>query len=194
MPRILAAFTAGVADGLSLLGWRSPLRSSAVAHLSSAVRGDSSASMRQLGVRMRGLTEILALAPSGVQERWFARLYLLKPPCLLALALVWAVAGLAGLSHRSADELILVRGGASPGLAAAASWAIPLIEVGIGLLICWRRTVRPALFGVLAMCPSYLLTSAVWRPDFWSDPLAPLIRMIPCAILALVALAILDEH
>ena len=194
LPKLLARFTEIVADGLGLLGWRSPMRSSAVAQLSAGGRGDSAASMRQLGVRMRGLSEILALAPSGVQERWFARLYLLKPLCLLSLALVWIAPGVAGLAHRSGNELTLIQGGMAPGLAAAAALTIPSIEIALGLLVCWRRTARLALFGVLTMCPAYVLATAIWRPDLWSDPFAPLIKMIPCAVLALAALAILDEH
>ena len=194
LPAFLARFTAAVADGLGVLGWRSPMRSTAVAQLAAGVRGDSNASMRQLGVRMRGMSEILALAPSGVQERWFARLYLFKPLCILTLAAFWIASGVIALINRDAAAAALAHSGLPAGLAVGIAWLRPAIGFLLGLLVCWRRTAKLALFGMLWVTLALLVGTALWMPHLWSDPLGPVIKLFPCAVLALAALSILDER
>ena len=68
-----------VADALGWLGWRSPARSTALAQLAAGVVGEPSPWIAATGIKPQSLDDILAAHPAGVQERWFARLYLLKP-------------------------------------------------------------------------------------------------------------------
>jgi uncharacterized protein YbjT (DUF2867 family) len=190
----LPPFLTRMADGLALLGWRSPLRSAAMAQLANGVRGDSTAATRWLGVRMRGMTEILALAPSGVQERWFARLYLLKPLVFIMLAGFWIATGLIGLVQHQATVNHLTDLGLPTVVADDIGWAVAVIALIQGLLICWRRTVRAALIGLLAVSGLYVLLGGLLNPALWADPTGPLLKVFPCAVLSLVALAILDER
>lgn len=44
------------------------------------------------------------------------------------------------------------------------------------------------------MTAAYLMGATLFRPDLWLDPLGPLLKTLPAAAAALVALAILDER
>ncbi len=56
------------------------------------------------------------------------------------------------------------------------------------------RAARLALIGMIAVSLAYLAGATIWRPDLWGDPLGPLMKVWPAAILALAALAIMDER
>ncbi|MGO8658896.1 oxidoreductase, partial [Rhizobium ruizarguesonis] len=64
-----------LADMAGLLGWRSPLRSTAMTVMSEGVRSSKTGS----GLATTPAAATLSANPSGVQDLWFARLYLLKP-------------------------------------------------------------------------------------------------------------------
>lgn len=47
---------------------------------------------------------------------------------------------------------------------------------------------------MVAITAAYLAGATVWRPDLWADPLGPLVKVVPAALLAVVALAMLEER
>ena len=57
-----------------------------------------------------------------------------------------------------------------------------------------RRSAQVALLGMVAVSAAYLLGGTLLRPDLWADPLGPFVKILPGAVLALAALAILDER
>jgi DoxX-like family len=57
-----------------------------------------------------------------------------------------------------------------------------------------RRTARPALLGALALSLAYLALGTILMPALWADPLGPLLKIAPIAVLHLIALAILDDR
>ena len=71
------------AEWAGLLGWRSPARATALAQLSAGVVGDPSPWTSATGIKPRSLDAILAERPASVQDRWFARLYWLKPVAIV---------------------------------------------------------------------------------------------------------------
>ena len=72
-------------DALAWLGWRPPVRSTAVAQLRRGVAGDPLPWITATGIEPVPLETVLARLPASVQERWFARLYLLKALILIVL-------------------------------------------------------------------------------------------------------------
>lgn len=194
LPPALSRLTAWVADGLAMLGWRSPMRSTAVAQLAAGVRGRAEDAPERLGFTPRGLNDILAGTPSGVQDRWFARLYFVKPLMLATLAVFWMVSGLIGLLRPSAAVEVLTSAGFEAN--AARAWVLggAVVDIALGALACARATAAPALLGMVAVSAAYLLGATLWRPDLWLDPLGPLVKVVPSAVLALCALAVLDER
>lgn len=193
-PRWTGRVVAFFADALGWLGWRSPLRSASIAQLSVGVRGRADDAQAQLGLQARTLSETLAAWPSGVQERWFARLYFLKPLVLVTLALFWAVSGLVGLAHHREASLLLGGVVTSPRTATAIVVAGSLADIALAVLVCARRTAPAALVGMILLTVAYLAAATLLTPALWGDPLGALVKSIPAAVLALVALATLEER
>ncbi|MGO4727192.1 MULTISPECIES: SDR family oxidoreductase [unclassified Inquilinus] len=194
LPAGLARIPAAASDAIARLGWRSPMRSTALAQLRMGIAGDGETWQRVLGLRPRSLAEMLAGWPSGVQERWFARLYFLKPLAFAALILFWLASGLIGLARLDQAAAVLRDAGVPAGLAVATVGVGSAVDLALAVLACFRRSAGPALLGMVAVSAAYLLGGTLLRPDLWADPLGPLVKVIPGAVLALAALAMLDER
>lgn len=72
-------------DAISSLGWRPPLRTTALRQIEVGVTGDPSAWIKERGRVSPGLHDTLRRYPSSVQERWFGRLWLMKPLIIAVL-------------------------------------------------------------------------------------------------------------
>jgi uncharacterized protein YbjT (DUF2867 family) len=194
VPGWVGALSAVAADGLSWLGWRSPMRTAAMQQLAAGVTGRAEDAQAHLGFTPRRLAETLARWPSGVQERWFARLYFLKPLVLTVLAGFWAVSGVVGLLSHAEAEALLTHAGLPLGLARAFVFGGSVLDLLLAALTCVRATARLALRGMILLTFAYLAGASLWVPSLWGDPLGPLVKSIPAAALALAALAIMDER
>lgn len=194
LPLVLARATAVASDALAWLGWRSPMRTAALEQLRMGVRGRADDATR-LGLAPRSFDALLAAAPSGVQERWFARAYFAKPAILACLFAFWLASGLIGLTVGLKDAVaVLTASGMKAGLAVGAVVGGSLVDIALALLLIWRPTASRALQGMLLVTAGYLVGGAVVRPDLWLDPMGPLLKSIPAAFLALAALTTLDER
>jgi uncharacterized protein YbjT (DUF2867 family) len=195
LPTAVARLTAVASDGLAWLGWRSPMRTASLEQLRMGVRGEASEAARHLGFTPRALRQGLARQPSGVQERWFARSYFLKPAILFTLFGFWLASGIIGLVPSFGAAIsVLTTAGMDGGLAKAAVLGGSVIDIALALLLAFRRTTGLALVGMLLVTAGYLVAGAVVRPDLWLDPLGPFLKSVPAAVLALAALATLDER
>jgi uncharacterized protein YbjT (DUF2867 family) len=180
-------------DAVSLFGWRPPLRSTAQEIMRGAT-GDPSQWVRLTGIAPRDLEAALAAEPASVQERWFARLYLLKPVVFAALSLFWIFTGVIALGPGyETGKRLLQEGGvvelAGPGVIAG---ALADIVIGIGIVI--RPLARVALYAALGLAVFYAVTGTILLPRLWGDPLGPMAKIAVVLTLQLVALAILDER
>lgn len=183
------------ADALGWLGWRSPLRSTAIMALAAGVDGDPSQARRALGCEAVPLERMLRdLPPAGKADRWHARLALLFPLALAALACLWLGSALLGLSRTGAAALLLEERGMSGNLARAFVVVGALADLAIGAGLLFRPTVRLALLGSIAVAGIYLAGSLLLAPGLWLDPLGPMLKVLPCVVLALVCLAMADER
>ncbi|MCB8840721.1 SDR family oxidoreductase [Aurantimonas sp. VKM B-3413] len=194
VPMPLVRFLALGADALGWLGWRSPLRTTAIRSLQAGVLGDPAAWRAAGGADCRPLTETLAALPSTAQERWFARLYLLMPLCVATLSIFWILSGLIGLAEIGAAETVLLTRGFSPSLAGTAALGGAVLDLALGLAILYRPLAQRACLAMLAAGLAYLLAATVFAPDLWADPLGPLVKILPASLLALVTAALLGER
>ena len=195
MPGPLARATATTADALAWLGWRSPMRTASLEQLRMGVSGDAAQAKALLGLQPRSLRAMLDGWPSGVQERWFAKSYFLKPAILVTLLAFWLLSGLIGLTAGFDQAVsVLTTVGVAAGLAKAAVIGGGVADIVLALMLAYRRTTAAALLGMVVLTAGYLLGGALVRPDLWLDPLGPFLKSIPAALLALVALALLDER
>ncbi|MDI4665648.1 SDR family oxidoreductase [Xanthobacter autotrophicus] len=191
---VLAGLVFRLGDAAGLLGWRPPVRSTILAEIRRGAAGDPQAWQTMTGIVPQSLAATLSAEPAGVQERWFAVLYLLKPVVLVALSLFWIVTGLISLGPAaSAGEVFLQEAGAGT-LALPLALAGALADLAIGLGIAWRRTSRLALLGGAGLSVLYALAATVLVPRLWLDPLGPLVKILPVLVLHLQALATLRDR
>lgn len=192
-PALVRPFFA-LGDAAGYLGWRTPMRSATIDQLASGIDGDPQPWHSVTGRRLPGVRAILSGMPAGVQERWFARLWLLKPVALATLSLFWLLSGILGLLRLDAAAEVLAGRGMGVGLAVAAVVAGSFVDLLIGIAIAMRRTARVGLLAALAVSAAYLAGSALFAPDLWIDPLGPMLKVLPSLVLSLVALATLEER
>ena len=190
LPGLCARLASRAADLLGHLGWRSPLRSTALEVAAGGVSGHGTSNERQL----QPLPDILSRHPASVQDLWFARLYLLKPLIFATLSLFWLLSGIVALLRFNASSAHLVSAGITTAVAAGITLATSLADIALGIGIAFRRHAGLALKGMIALSLAYFGSATVLAPDLWADPLGPLVKVLPSIVLALVALAILDER
>lgn len=183
-----------IGDALGRLGWRSPLRTTAMRQIEAGVIGDPATWTEATGRRLSSLTESLRRLPSTVQERWFGRLWLLKPLVVVTLAAFWIASGLIGLARFEAAASVLTARGVGAGAAGFAVAAGVGLDLALGLAVIVRGAMVWAAIGMIATTLAYLAAGTLLAPDLWADPLGPYVKTIPGALLALVALALADER
>jgi uncharacterized protein YbjT (DUF2867 family) len=194
VPQWAASALFRLGDMIALLGWRPPMRSTALREIMRGSTGDAGQLARLAGTTPRDLETALAADPASVQERWFARLYLLKPVVLGALSLFWIVTGLVTLGPGFATGEHLLREAGLGEFAGAGAIAGAVFDIAIGLGIVIRPLARVALFAALGVATFYALGGTILLPRLWADPLGALLKIAPIIALNLVALAILDDR
>jgi hypothetical protein len=80
LPRLVTTVTARVADALSWLGWRSPMRTTAITQLAEGINGNPAGWIAMTGITPKSVDEVLAIHPATIQDIWFARLYSGRKP------------------------------------------------------------------------------------------------------------------
>jgi hypothetical protein len=130
-----------------------------------------------------------------VQERWFARLYLLKPVIFVVFSLFWILTGLLSLGPGWDIGLGLMHEGNVIGFAAPlAVFAGALADIGIGIALAFRRTAKIGLYAALSLSLVYIVIGTILVPRLWVDPLGPMLKIWPVIALNLTALAILEDR
>jgi uncharacterized protein YbjT (DUF2867 family) len=194
LPGWMMTFAWRAGDVVAALGWRPPVRSTARREIVRGAIGDNREWIRLTGIRPQSLSAALAAHPASVQERWFARLYLLKPLSIGIFALFWLMTGLVSLGpgFAIARNYMLLGGGG--GFSTPSVVAGGLCDIAIGAGILYRRTTKPALLAALAISIFYILAGSLLLPELWREPLGPMMKIWPILALNLVCLAILDER
>ncbi len=181
-------------DMISLLGWRPPVRSTAEREIRRGAVGDLEG-MQRLGLRPRGLPEFFASEPASVQERWFARMYLLKPAIFIVVSLFWISTAFVSLGPGWGYGMGLMGEGGVEGASAALTViAGALSDLVIGLAIAYRPTSRYGLYAAIAISFTYAIIGTILVPRLWADPLGPMLKIWPIIILHFVGLAVLDDR
>lgn len=195
LPSWLMGLGATAGDLVAHLGWSPPVRSTALAEMRRGVTGNPRPWIAATGIEPASLKSTLSLLPSTVQEKWFARLYLLKPLILGALVLFWTVSGLIPLTVAfDAATTILTTHGVPLLIAQAVTVASSLADIAIGAAIAFRRTSRTGLIAGIGLSVVYMASAAIITPSLWLEPLGALVKTGPAIILMLVALAVMDER
>jgi hypothetical protein len=177
------------------LGWKPPIRSTAIHEMRRGVIGSPQNWMTDTGITPLSAQDAVAATPATVQEKWFARLYLLKALALVTLVTFWCISGAIALTVAfNAARQTLVDHGFSFDLAHGITIASSLLDISVGLLIAIRRTSRTGLIAGIGVSLGYMAGSAIIAPDLWIEPLGALVKTGPAIVLMLFCLAVLDDR
>jgi len=196
-PAWLTTLVGRTADTLGRLGWRSPLRTTALDVLRDGVLTGAASNppaKRDPGPVARSLAATLQAIPVGAEDRLAARMALLMPVVVAGLALFWLTSGLVGLMSLDRAAHILLDAGWPRPIAEASVVLWSLVDILLAALIAVRRTACIACWAMVGVSAFYLAASTVLVPHLWADPLGPLVKVVPALILAIVASALLESR
>ncbi|MBR0720055.1 SDR family oxidoreductase [Bradyrhizobium manausense] len=195
MPSFMLDLGAKIGDLASTLGWMPPMRSTAVAELRRGVTGDPSAWIAATGLVPRTLMAVIGRHSATIQDKWFARLFLIKALIVASLVVFWLVSGFIALlvSYRAAAGILIAHGFPSA-LVDPITIGTSLMDMSIGVLIAFRRTAAIGLAAGIVASLGYMFGAAVLTPDLWIEPLGALAKTGPAIVLMLVALLMLDNR
>lgn len=194
VPRFLETLLYKLGDAAGWLGWRTAVRSTASREIGRGAVGDGTAWRNATGIEPVSLRAALAAQPATVQERWFARLFLLKPVIFVVLAAFWLATGIISLTVGYDIGVGLMLAGGAGILAGPSVVAGALADIVIGLSISFRRTTRLGLWGAILLSLFYAVAGTLILPELWKEPLGPLLKIWPILVLHFVALGILEER
>ncbi|SFK00639.1 SDR family oxidoreductase [Bradyrhizobium sp. Gha] len=182
-------------DLAQMLGWATPVNSTARVEMQRGATGDPQPWRQVTGLGPRDVELALAREPASVQERWFARLYALKPLIFGVFGLFWIGTGIISLGPGWETGMSLLREGRLPeDVAAVTVTGGALADIVIGLAILWRPLSRYGLWAALIISLTYAVIGTTLVPRLWSDPLGPMLKIWPVIMLNLVAMAIREDR
>ena len=195
MPAFMLDLGARAGDLASWLGWMPPMRTTAIAELRRGVTGDPSAWMNATGIAPKTLAQMVGQRSATIQDKWFARLFLIKALVIASLAVFWVASGFIALviSYDAAAAILSSRS-FPPTLVAPFTVFTSLMDIAIGVLIAFRRTSAAGLVAGIAVSLGYMVGAAILTPDLWIEPLGALVKTGPAIVLMLVALLTLDNR
>lgn len=194
-PAFLIDLGARLGDLAAWLGWMPPMRSNAIAELRRGVVGDPSGWMATTGIVPKTIAQIVGQRPATIQDKWFARLFLIKALVIASLALFWMASGFIALVVSfPATKAILDSHGFPPSLVAPFAAISSLMDMSVGVLTAFRRTCAAGLIAGMIISLGYMAGTAVMMPDLWIEPLGALVKTGPAIVLMLVALLTLDNR
>jgi uncharacterized protein YbjT (DUF2867 family) len=193
-PPFLMAIAYRMGDLVAWFGWRPPIRSTARREIVRGAIGDASPWKQATGIEPRSIDAALTAEPASVQERWFARLYLLKPLAIGTFALFWLLTGLISLGpgYDLAAAYMRLAGAGPLSEPSVVAGGIADIIVAVGIL--YRPTSRLALIAAIFLSVFYVVAGTILLPQLWRDPLGPMMKIWPILAFNLLCLAILDER
>jgi uncharacterized protein YbjT (DUF2867 family) len=195
LPAFLLDLGTKFGDLASLFGWMPPMRTTAIAELRRGVTGDPKPWMIATGIVPKTLSQMVGPRSATIQDKWFARLFLIKALVIASLVAFWVLSGFIALviSYDAAAK-ILASHALPLSLVGPLTVGTSLMDMGIGVLIAFRRTCAAGLMLGIAASLGYMLGAAILTPDLWIEPLGALVKTGPAIVLMLVALLILDNR
>ena len=188
MPLPLAALACRIGDALNA----GPLRTTSLQQIEYGNTGDAAKMIVITGFTPRTMDKALAQHPASTQDRWHARLFLLRPLITLVLALLWLVSGGLGFLPSLAMASLLERFYIPAILAPFAQIVLSLLDVAIGcLIVSGRRRVAGQIQLVVVF--SYTVGLTLVAPSLWLDPFGPLLKNLPILALIMVWMAIAED-
>ena len=190
IPKPIVSISSKLADIAGSLGWRAPMRTTAITILNNDVTVDASKPL----IETASIDKILTQYSASVQDKWFARLYLLKPVLILALSFFWLASGIIALFNLEVAQAYLAPMAIDPSIEKSLIVITAIADCILGLAILFRKYAKLAMIGMCLLSLGYLASATLFIPTLWLDPIGPLVKVIPSIFLALAGLVILEER
>ncbi|NPU67959.1 SDR family oxidoreductase [Bradyrhizobium sp. 83012] len=195
VPALLIDLGAFAGDISSRLGWMPPMRTTAITELRRGVRGDPAPWTAATGIAPATLAGTVGAHGATIQDKWFARLFLVKALILVSLVLFWVASGsIALFVSFPATTAILTTRGWPDWFAVPFAAITSMMDISVGLLIAFRRTAMLGLVAGIFVSLGYMIGCALFTPDLWREPLGALVKTAPAIVLMLVALLTMDNR
>ncbi|CAN5543019.1 SDR family oxidoreductase [soil metagenome] len=195
MPGFMLDLGARLGDATSCLGWMPPMRSTAIAELRRGVRGDPAPWMAATGIVPLTIAKMVGSRTATIQDKWFARLFLVKALSIASLSVFWIASGFIAVAlSLPATKAILASHDFPPAWVAPFAIGTSLMDISIGVLIAFRRSCAAGLVIGMLVSLGYMAGCAVLTPDLWLEPLGALVKTGPAIVLMAVALLTLDNR
>ncbi len=185
-PVWMARVLGRAADQLGRLGWRSPLRSTALKVLETGICGDPAPYRHAMGHGMASLQRIYAGLPVGSEHRLAARMALMMPLAVAVLSLFWLISGVIGFWQIGDAASTLTAVGWSNWAAVGSVVVWSIVDIALGAAILWRPWAARVCLAMAAVSLVYMAAAAVFTPGLWGDPLGPMVKVLPAMMLSLI--------
>jgi uncharacterized protein YbjT (DUF2867 family) len=182
LPRWFASAVFTVGDWVGRLGWNPPIRTTALRQMDVGIHADGAAWSAVAGP-LGSLRDTLRRIPSTVQERWYARLWPLKPIGIGMLSLFWTATGILSLVSWNESVSLLTDRGVGYGVAALAVISGASTDLILGAAVLVRRWFKLVLLAMIGVSIVYLLIGTLVAADLWLDPLGPFFKVLLCLVL-----------
>jgi uncharacterized protein YbjT (DUF2867 family) len=195
LPGFMLDFGAKLGDLANWLGWLPPMRTTAISELRRGVGGDPQAWIAATGIVPKTLAQMVGQRSAAIQDKWFARLFLIKALVIASLVVFWGVSGfIAPVISCDAAAAILSSHRFPPALVGPVTVGTSLMDMTIGMLIAFRRSCAAGLIAGIVASLGYMVGAAILTPDLWIEPLGALVKTGPAIVLMGVALLTLDNR
>ncbi len=171
------------------------LRTTALKQMQYGNTGPSKPFVAAIGFRPRAMDEALAAMPAGVQDRWHARLYFLRPALRLALALYWLAAAVLSVTMPPVAGVVPL--GAWPGGGPAPLWVALGGGLAALLLAIWVLSKRLPMLGAavqLGVIAVHLVGLTLLTPTLWLQAMGPMLANLLVATAVLINAALAEDR
>lgn len=193
-PRWSALPVLKLGDLLGWMGWPSSLRTTSLRQMDYYVEGDSEHWVAATGVEPQTLEQFLSANPATSADRWYAKLYFVRPIAIAALSAFWLLTGLISLGPGYSRAIAVLQTGGF------GVWSVPveivgaLFDVAMGAALLVRRWTAAIATCMCVATAGYLLAGSLSLPQLWTDPLGPWLKVIPMMALCLFVAATQDRR
>ncbi len=149
---------------------------------------------KALGTIPQSMDDVLTKQPASPADKWYARLYFMRPLLRLGLATVWVWAALvSAFFYPQAESYQLLQSIGLSGL------MLPVVLYGsasmdflLGMALFFYRPVRHILWFQIAVIACYTIVITLLLPEYWLHPSGEISKNIPM-LLATLTLVLMEE-
>lgn len=148
-----------------------------------------------ISFKPRGFSEGLQSLVSSVENRWHARLYILRPLLRLSIAFIWLFSGVVSLTAAQSQGFsLLQQADIASGWQPVLLYGGAVLDLILGLTTLFNYKLR--LTGAIqtALIVVYTVIASIYLPLLWLHPLAPLAKNIPLLLATWVMMALADAR